>query len=48
MTTMRYHPETKTAYTLFCNFLDFDDFDGQQDDMYAIGREAIRAVQSSK
>ena len=48
MTIMRYHPGTKTSYVLFCNFLDFDDFLSQGEDLNNIVREAIQAVQSSK
>jgi D-alanyl-D-alanine carboxypeptidase len=48
MTVMRYHPETKTSYVLFCNFLDADDLQGQGDDMSQMVREAIQAVETSR
>jgi hypothetical protein len=51
MTIMRYNPETKTSYVLFCNFLDassLKDLNAQGEGLANIVREAIQAVQRSE
>ena len=51
MTIMRYHPETKTSYILFANFLDassLETLNAQGEGLANIVREAIQAVAASK
>jgi D-alanyl-D-alanine carboxypeptidase len=48
MTVMRYHPPSQTSIVLFGNFLDFDDFLGQADDMNNLARYALQLIKNLK
>ena len=48
MTIMRYHPESKSSYVLFSNFLNFEAAVDQSNDLHQIVREAIKEVNASK
>ncbi len=51
MTIMRYHPETRTSYILFANFLDassLETLNAQGEGLADIVREAVKAVAASK